>query len=533
MAMRYPAERRASCGALRVAAVVLGFGSLLATGCSDDGPQLVPLITPELGRLEPAVRDELTIARQRLDALVATPGEDPQRLGAAYGDLGRLYHAHELLEAALPCYRNAELLQPGEVRWPYLMGHVLTSLHMHDAALSHYELALESDPEDPSIRLALARLHRESGRADEARRLTEEILSRDPESPGTLLLAAELAVDRADSHEAVRLYERLLELQPAATRLYQPLAIAWRDLGDVERARELLDRVGSGVLQVPDPLLSEMRALGGGANHELQQGLAAYQAGNFEGAVQAFARAVEIAPDLVRARTYLGTALTKLDRFDAAATEFRTVLSLDPGNSLARFNLGVIAGKQGRFEEAEGHYESALAIDPRYRDARYNLANLLRAGSRCAEALDHYRRVVEEDPASISARLGELLCLIESEDATATVQRLEEALVALPEHAILLDSIARILAAAKIDGVRDGERALELARRAAGPAPTARQRETLAMALAELGRFEEAIAAMQLAIDEAEAAGATAALAAMRANLRAFEHGEPCRDPAL
>ena len=53
------------------------------------------------------------------------------------------------------------------------------------------------------------------------------------------MLIAEAAVAAGDHDEAIRRYEQLLALQPQATRLYQPLAMAYRAVGRTEDARRI------------------------------------------------------------------------------------------------------------------------------------------------------------------------------------------------------------------------------------------------------------------------------------------------------
>jgi len=79
--------------------------------------------------------------------------------------------------------------------------------------------------------------------------------------------------------------------------------------------------------------------------------------------------------------------------------------------------------------------------------------------------------------------------------------------------------------------VRDGEEALRLARElaAAGPA-RARRLDVLAAALAEVGRFEEAVETARRAIEAARAAGSTALLPGLEAHRAAFERGERWRE---
>ena len=283
-------------------------GSILlahcATGC---GPTLLDLIEPATERLEPAVRSQLSESLARVRAQHA----NRQELGRAYGELGRLYHSYGLLDSAIPAYANAETLLPGERAWPYYLGRVYRSLYDMERARLSLERARRMRPDDAPTLVALAGVQRELRQFDEAVRLLQDVLGRNPDSAAAMLLMATLATDRGDSNEAVEWYERLLALQPGATRLYQPLAMAYRNLGQTDHAEELLSKAGTAAVRIDDPLMLELESLGLGARRLLDEGVAAFQRGDFDAALVAFRGAVVAQPQNVGAHLNFGSALVK------------------------------------------------------------------------------------------------------------------------------------------------------------------------------------------------------------------------------
>jgi hypothetical protein len=105
---------------------------------------------------------------------------------------------------------------------------------------------------------------------------------------------------------------------------------------------------------------------------------------------------------------------------------------------------------------------------------------------------------------------------------------LESGLERLPGNPVLTSSLAEVLAGSPDPAVRDGKRALELATAAYRANRGPEHGEAVGMALAELGRFDEAASHQRGLV--AEAAGASAEVRArLAANLARYERREPVR----
>jgi len=73
---------------------------LAALACAPDPDvfsTLAPVPEPSVFTAEPLVRAQLAAERLALDELLATATEDPAQVGAAFGRMGQLYHAYDLL----------------------------------------------------------------------------------------------------------------------------------------------------------------------------------------------------------------------------------------------------------------------------------------------------------------------------------------------------------------------------------------------------------------------------------------------------
>lgn len=117
-----------------------------------------------------------------------------------------------------------------------------------------------------------------------------------------------------------------------------------------------------------------------GAN-DTREGIAAYEQGNFDQALQHFIDAQLKAPENPDILYNVADAYYKTGQFDAAVDHFRQVLETDDTRLRhdALYNLGNAEFRRGNAEAAIGHYEAALAIDPDDRLSRENLAFVKKA----------------------------------------------------------------------------------------------------------------------------------------------------------
>ncbi len=113
----------------------------------------------------------------------------------------------------------------------------------------------------------------------------------------------------------------------------------------------------------------------------VDEGMQAYEQGDFERALEAFDRAQKEKGTDPRVAYNRGLALHKLGRADEAKQAFTRALELDRSGeyeSKIRYNLGTIAAAANQREEAVRELRRALKKDPSDALARHNLEVVLR-----------------------------------------------------------------------------------------------------------------------------------------------------------
>jgi tetratricopeptide (TPR) repeat protein len=504
-------------------------------------PPLREVILPDLTRMDPPVqqqaRDRFAIVGQKRAA-----GAPNDELGAAYGDYGMLLHAGEYFDAAEPAYLNARDLMPRDPRWPYYLGHLKKNVGDVAGAIAAFHLALELQPSDVPTLVWLGRAYLDQGRPAEAGPLFERARTAQPASVAVLMGLGQVALASRDYAKAVEHLNAALQADGAVASIHSPLALAYRGLGQTALAEEHIKQWRNTEVPVQDPLKLALDAtLESGLSYELR-GVNALEARDFPRAVSLFKEGVALTSGktvLGRSlRHKLGTALFLSGDLQGAFARFEEVAQLAPGDGLdeptakANYSLGVVHSLNGNLDEGLRRLTAAVRYSPNYLEARLMLGQALRASGRFERSLAEYNEAVRLAPRNPDARFGYALALVQLRRYAEARSWLEEAVRVLPEHPELAHALARILAAAPDDRARDGARALTLVQsveRAMGK--TLDVGETLAMALAEVGRFDEALGVQRGVLEAAERAGQAASVRRMRANERLYERRMPCRMP--
>ena len=184
---------------------------------------------------------------------------------------------------------------------------------------------------------------------------------------------------------------------------------------------------------------------------------------------------------------------------------------------------------QGDLDQALVKIREAVEEAPNDFRIRFQLASMLAAQGRFEEAGPVFAKVVKLDPKNSAARRGEITALLFMGRYSDARAKLEEGLTALPRDGQLAHTLARVCASAPLDKVRHGEMALQLGLKVYEVVKTYETGETVAMAYAELGRFEDAIAFQRELIVKAEKAGDSSRVESLRERLVTYLSNEPWR----
>jgi tetratricopeptide (TPR) repeat protein len=484
---------------------------------------LQPVPLPLTDGLEPAVVAQLAAARAEVQRTSAAGGRE---LADAYGGLAQILHVYELFDGAEAAYRNAMRLVSTDVRWPHLLGYLFAQTGRLEEAVERFEDVLRLQPSHREAAAHLADVNLRLGRLAVARAQFEAIVEAFPAFANNGLGEVALREERFD--EAIRRLQAVLERVPTATAVHYPLAMAYRGLGRLDEARRHLDLRGTGSVRVSDPLVDRLRTLVRGERALVLQGRELYEAGQFSEAADAFRRATAAAPSSATAHVNLGLALVQLGDRNSAIEAFRAAVAASPEDAAARASLGALLAETGRLDEAAEHLRAAFDRAPEAVATRTLLVRALIRLGRNDDALTVLARAASLDPDDEAVTVDLAILLADRMRYREALARLNDGYQRHPDRAATATTLARLLAAAPDRTVRDGRRALEIATAVHTAAPGAVHRETVALALAELGRCQEASEWLRQAIDEARRANEVVEAARLESELPKYG-GSECR----
>jgi len=359
---------------------------------------------------------------------------------------------------------------------------------LYDVALREYRAAVEADPSSAVARRSLGSILAITGAEPEAIAEFRTALELEPDRPDALFALGHLLAGEGSTEEA---------------RLH------------LERAADL------------DPRLAEAR---------LALGALLAAAGEWEDAAERYREILAVDAASAEARLELGKVLVQSGRVEEGVAEFDRVVAADveaESRAQAHYYRAIADLRGGAEDAAMDRLRRALELDPTLAEASQTLGSLLIRRGQPAEAVAEFDRLLEHQPANANAHLAKMTALVFAGDIAGARRCLEQALVALPESPEIRFNLARLLGCGPDRDERDGDRAVVLAEELHRSTPNLQHAETLAMALAEAGRFDEAVDWQQRITDQAGQLGNQALAGRLQHNLDLYRRGESCDPRAL
>ncbi|MEM7244812.1 MAG: fused MFS/spermidine synthase [Acidobacteriota bacterium] len=264
-----------------------------------------------------------------------------------------------------------------------------------------------------------------------------------------------------------------------------------------------------------------------------QQGLRLFQEGRDAEGLNALEQAVAAMPSNALANHELATALVERDRPTDALPYFTAATTHRPRYAHAHANHGATLLQMGRFLEAREKLSRAVSLRPDFVEALHHLGIVLMATGQAREGERSFRRALELDPDLPGLHGNFAMALTRLGRHGEASELLETGLGLQPADAQIQRQLAWLLATAPDAALRDGHRAVSLmqgVQRQVGSSPQVD--DTLAAALAETGRLQEAATLADRAAARAQGQGQVGLAAEIRGRAAGYRQGRPHRTAA-
>jgi tetratricopeptide (TPR) repeat protein len=476
-------------------------------------------------------KGEIENAMARVAGIDAERTLEDEARAEAHGEMGILFHAKGLLEASLPCYHNARLLAAGEPRWSYYLARAYLELGQGEAARDELRATLALAPDYVPAWIALAESELEAGDVSAASDSLERALAVDPRCGRAMVGQGRIAMVERRYQDAVERFEQALALAPNSNALHYLLARAYHSIGDEQRAQEHMDQRGIIQVGLSDPWLNRVRSSAIGRRQHLERGISLARSGQRDEAVVEFRKAVQVSPEDPQVWFYLGHSLIRAGKAEEAAEVLEAALEIDADHPQINLWLATLLAARGLDTESIAHYRVSIRTNPNVARAHLGLGQALQRIGKDEAALESYRETLAIDPGNAQARLGRAFARIRLGRWAEARVGLEDDLLVYEEQPIFAHVLTRLLAAAPDDSVRDGVRAARMAEGLAPRLQVTGMGETLAMAYAEVGRFDLASRVQQGVLDAVKQMGSRRDVERVERNLALYRGKQPCRTP--
>lgn len=355
--------------------------------------ELVELPKLSMADFLPAIRSQV----QRADAAArANP-----RSAIASGKLGMVLDAYQQYESAGLCYERARWLDARSFRWAYYLGTLQVHQGKYDQAAVTLREALRLAPEYLPAQLKLTESLLAVGDLDESGKIYQAILKSDPNSAVALYGMGRVEAARGKTSAATESYRKACELFPSYGAAHYALALAYRKLGEPEKAEPHFRAYEANATVTPpleDPLLGAVQGLNLGAEPHLRHAVELERQGRLGEAIAEEEQALDIDPENVQANINLISLYARKSEPQKAEQHFQVAMRLNPHRADAHYNHGVLLLAQGKFTKAEQAFRQALQINPFYAEAQDNLGVLLERQGRMEDALAECKAALKNQP---------------------------------------------------------------------------------------------------------------------------------------
>jgi tetratricopeptide (TPR) repeat protein len=244
--------------------------------------------------------------------------------------------------------------------------------------------------------------------------------------------------------------------------------------------------------------------------------------------VTLFRHALQVTKDNYLAHNILAHSFYMQGKYDESIAQSYEALKIKPGYAVIHNGLGLALLQKGELDKAVEFFQQAIKLRPAYADAHANLGFALYKQGHFEQAIEELTKAISLNPQSLEIHTQFIKCLMAANKISQAVQQLKITADSSNDWTIA-NNLAWYLAIFKDSDFYDPVEAARLAQKACkltdyqNFAPL----DTLAVAYAATGRFDEAVDATEKALKLAQAANNKQMVDSIEQHLNLFRSHRP------
>jgi tetratricopeptide (TPR) repeat protein len=274
------------------------------------------------------------------------------------------------------------------------------------------------------------------------------------------------------------------------------------------------------------------RALKVTENNDLAESgyaLALADEGRFSEAELHLRRAVQINtnPIFLDDRINLSFVLLQEGKSSEAIACLNEVIKDNPNSAKAYYLLAIASEREKKYDDAIKAISSTLKLDPNYPKARRIKGSLLLETGKLDEAIPYLDEVLQSDANQVETYENLGMAYNQSGKYKQAIQVWTKVTELKPNDVSVLNNLAWVLAAAEDGSAADVNKAVEYAERACKLTgyKEAALLDTLALAYAAVGRFNEAVTTAEHALNTAKSQNREILVGEIRSRIELYKAG--------
>ncbi len=191
------------------------------------------------------------------------------------------------------------------------------------------------------------------------------------------------AYEEDNAEQAIVLYQKAIGIKPDDAAYYN-MGNAYGELGEYQKAINAYQKAIEIKLDMHEAYNNM-----GNAYNELKE---------YQKAINACQKAIEIKPDNHEAYYNMGNAYNKLKEYQKAINAYKKAIEIKHDKHEAYYNMGNAYGKLGEYQKAINAYKKAIEIKPDMHEAYNNMGNAYNELKEYQKAINACQKAIEIKP---------------------------------------------------------------------------------------------------------------------------------------